>query len=371
MAHRGGERRRGHDRRRGGRQPVTHQGWAGLRIPSRSEQSVQFLTRFLFELLGLAFFNYAIDSPPLWFELSAINLAYAVHICLNGLLFLHMLKRPAAAWRFRLGMWADVLLVSLSVLCDPNAIPPSLLAFIMVVLGNGMRYGLGMFGEAVTACLGGAMLALSLRFFELGGQLNGGLLFLNLFGGIILVYAYILMSRIEASREQLERTSRFDPLTGLYNRRALFELAEAAFARLQREGGTLSVLFADMDRFKQVNDSYGHATGDRVLEQFGQILSASVRDYDIAARFGGDEFVLVLPGADAAQARQVAERIQRSIEAWVREAGLDCSLSIGIGEAPAQGENLQALLHQVDAAMYASKSSRRQGGLRELERQPA
>ena len=362
----GTERRRGQDRRR---QPSSSvpTGTGGLRVPQRAEQIIQFLTRYLFEALGLVFFNLAIERAPLWFELSAINAVYACHIVLNTLFFLHMLKFPNAPLRYRAAMWADILLVGFSVLNDPNAIPPSVLAFIMVVLGNGMRYGLKMFGEAVAGCIGIAMLAISARFLKLDGHLNAGLLFLNLFGGIILVYAYILMTRIEASRQQLEEKSKLDSLTGLYNRRALFELADGIFERMHREGGRLTLLFADMDKFKEVNDSYGHAAGDRVLRQFGHILRTSVREHDLAARFGGDEFVLILPGVELAHGRRVAERIQRNVEAWTRDAGLNCTLTVGVGEAPAQGEDLQSLLHQVDQAMYAAKADTRRGGVRLVE----
>lgn len=364
-----GDRRSGRDRRRGERrqQPapvVSARFHSGLRVPQCAEQTVQFLTRYLFELLGLVFFNHAIDRAPLWFELSTINAVYAAHIALNTAFFLHMLRYPSSPLRFRLAMWADILLVGFSVLNDPNDIPPSLLAFIMVVLGNGMRYGLKLFGEAVTGCIGIAMLAISLRLLELEGGLHAGLLFLNLFGGIILIYAYILMARIEASRLQLEARSKLDALTGLYNRRALFELADPMFQRLGEHDGRLAVLFADMDKFKQVNDTHGHAAGDRVLKQFGHILRSSIREYDLAARLGGDEFVLILPGAELAQARRVAERVQRNINAWARDNGLSCSLTIGIGEAPGQGKDLQSLLHRVDQAMYASKAGEERGGIR-------
>lgn len=362
-----GERRSGRDRRQRqpeGLQPV----WQPrLRVPSQGEQTVQFLTRYLFCGLGLVFFNLALESPPLRFGLAQINFVYLAYFVVNTLLFLHMLRHEASPARFRLAMWVDVLMVFTSVISDPNDIPPSLLAFIMVVLGNGMRYGLRMFGEAVSACFGAAMVALTLRFAGSLDGLNPGLLFLNLFGSIILVYAYILMSRIERSREVLEERSRCDALTGLCNRAALYEVAEQWFERVRRDGSRLCVLFADMDKFKQVNDRHGHSVGDRVLTEFGHILKTSIRDYDLAARFGGDEFVLLLPGAGLDQAEVVALRIQRKLAAWAEDQGLECSLTIGVGEAPAQGDSLDALLHRVDLAMYASKGSADAGGIRRVD----
>jgi diguanylate cyclase (GGDEF)-like protein len=238
---------------------------------------------------------------------------------------------------------------------DPYDIPPSLLVFIMVVLGNGMRYGMRLFGEALTGSFAGAMLALSLRSVDGAQGMTPGVMFLNLFGGIILIYAYILMSRIEASRLKLEEQSSVDTLTGLMNRRALFENAQPLFDRLDGDK-TLAMMFADLDKFKAVNDTYGHAAGDEVLKEFAGILRDCMRGSDIAARFGGDEFVLLLPDTSLAEARVVAERLRAQTAAWSQLNKIDVSVTIGVGEAPTHGRDLATLLDEVDRAMYRSKS---------------
>lgn len=341
--------RRTHNRRRAG-------DWSGyLRFPGWSEQKVQFLTRYLFLALGIVFFNFAHAFKPTWLTLAQLNAAFAAYFVINTIAFAHARVHPDFSLRYRVAMWIDVALAFVCVVHDPYDIPPSLLVFIMIVLGNGMRYGMRLFGEALTGSFAGAMLALSLRSVGTAQGLTPGVMFLNLFGGIILIYAYILMSRIEASRQKLEEQSSVDTLTGLMNRRALFESAEPLF-HLLGDGKTLVVMFADLDKFKAVNDTYGHATGDEVLKQFAGILRDCMRGSDIAARFGGDEFVLLLPDTSLAEAGNVAERLRAQTAAWSQRSKIDVSVTIGVGEAPTHGRDLATLLDEVDRAMYRSKS---------------
>ena len=327
----------------------------GTRFPGWQEQKVQFLTRYLFLVLGVVFFNFSGEFKPTWLSLTQLNVVFGLYLITNSFGFMHASRFPDSTTRYRTAMWIDVVLVAICVLHDPYSIPPSLLVFIMVVLGNGMRYGMRLFGEALTGSFAGAMLALSLRNVGSAEGLTTGVLFLNLFGGIILIYAYILMSRIEASRRELELQNSIDTLTGLMNRRALFEIAPPLFERLGA-GQNLVVMFADLDKFKAVNDTYGHATGDEVLQEFATILRGCMRATDIAARFGGDEFVLLLPNTALEQARNVAERLQAQTAAFAQARQIDLSISIGLGEAPTHGQDLAALLAQVDQAMYRCKT---------------
>ena len=346
----GGERRARRERR--------EREAAGMRFPSWTEQKVQFLTRYLFMVLGVLFFNFSGDFTPRWMSLQAINAVLALYLVVNTAGLLHARHHPVSPPRYRLAMWVDIAMTSFAMLNDPYDIPPSLLVFIMVVLGNGMRYGMRLFGEALTGSFAGAMVVLTLR----SAGLTPGVMFLNLFGGIILVYAYILMSRIESSRRQLEQSSTVDALTGLMNRRALFDAAEGIFRKLNGSG-RLTVMFADLDKFKAVNDTHGHARGDEVLKQFSNIVRDSIRDADIAARYGGDEFVLILTDTPLAQAQQVAERIQAGVADWAQANGLDVSVTIGMGEAPLHGDDLATLLERVDQALYRSKLSGSCGGV--------
>lgn len=346
---RGGERRRAHDRRR----VPQH---AGTRIPGWPEQRVQFLTRYLFLALALLFFNRPGLPAPAWVPLAGLNLMFLAYVLCNTALFAHAYRIPYSPLRYHLAMWVDIVVVTVAVLNDPNPIPPSVLVFIMIVLGNGMRYGMRLFGEAVAGCFAGAMIAFSLRYSGAVSQIGAGVVFLNLFGAIILVYAYFLMGRVESARRLLERKSCEDNLTGLLNRRALDELSRPLFREVAAGTRRLVVMFADLDRFKAVNDTLGHARGDQVLVEFAEVVRRTIRASDLAARYGGDEFVLVLPDLPPAGAERIARRVREEFAAWAAREGLECGVTIGIGEAPAHGRSLDAMLDSVDRAMYAAKA---------------
>jgi len=188
-------------------------------------------------------------------------------------------------------------------------------------------------------------------------------IFLNLFGAIIIFYAYVLMERVDVSRRALERSSREDALTGLLNRSALMEVSGRLLDGVRRGEGRLVAIFADLDKFKAVNDTRGHAEGDRVLMEVARLLRSAIRAGDVAARYGGDEFVLLLRDLSLDQAEVVGRRIQAEARDWATACGLDISVSIGLGEAPTHGTDLDALLDRVDQAMYQSKLSHGAGGL--------
>jgi diguanylate cyclase (GGDEF)-like protein len=352
------ERRRSTDRRTDPDQPAP-----GYRYPFWAEQRVQFLTRYFFLLLGVLFFNLVEAIRPAYWTIAQLNTAFAVYFVLNTLLFLHARRHHIHARRYHIAMWVDIASTSICVLNDPYPIPPSLLVFIMVVLGNGMRYGMRLFAISLVGSFTATMLVLSARYMLSDAQLSPGLLFLNLFGGIILVYSYILMGRIERSRRELELHSNLDTLTGLLNRRALQDVAKTMFQRLQRGHASFVMLFADLDKFKAVNDVFGHAAGDLVLKSFAEILRRAIRSTDVAARFGGDEFVMLLEDTSLAEAEVVAVRIQTLVAEWANENAIDFSVSFGLGEAPTHGDSFPSLLERVDRAMYHSKSNHTGGGL--------
>lgn len=165
------------------------------------------------------------------------------------------------------------------------------------------------------------------------------------------------------SHEQL--LARTDSLTGLYNRRQFFELAEREFTAAVRYQRPLSILMFDADEFKQVNDIFGHAEGDKALEQIAQIAAAQVRAVDVLARYGGDEFVLLLPQADAQQALLIAERIRANVAVATRvgaeQSPFVVTLSIGIADlshTPAD-ESIERVIQRADKALYDAKTEGR------------
>lgn len=339
----------------------------GMRFPSFQEQAVQFLTRYLFVALGLIFFNYATDFQPKWMPLWQINLLLGAHALINTANFIHAWMKPISPRRSRFALWMDIVAVTVCVANDPYDIPPSLVAYIVVVLGNGMRYGMRFFAEALFASLAGGSLAMVARYVHLQNVVSPGTIFLSLFGAIIVVYAYILMSRVERARSRTEQVSRTDALTGLLNRRGLSEAADGWLANTKWQERKPVVLFADLDNFKTVNDRNGHAEGDRVLAQVAATLQHCVRSTDLVARYGGDEFVLLLADASIIEAETIAARIQHGVGDWFADNDLACGISIGLAEVPTGEWSLTRVLQAVDRLLYEAKAERTMNGVRRVE----
>ncbi|MEZ5115233.1 MAG: diguanylate cyclase [Candidatus Nanopelagicales bacterium] len=164
-----------------------------------------------------------------------------------------------------------------------------------------------------------------------------------------------------AAAAALERLARFDALTGLLNRHEAFRVIQAAGSRRRRPGDQLAVLFCDVDRFKDINDEHGHAAGDAVLREFALRISETVRRDDLVARFGGDEFVVLLEGVhDLAEVVGIAEKIRVAASRPVRHDGMAISSSVSIGAALAPpGGDTEQLLNRADTAMYEAKRAGR------------
>ena len=148
-----------------------------------------------------------------------------------------------------------------------------------------------------------------------------------------------------------------DPLTGLYNRRFLHDHLDREVSRAERAGGVVSVLMMDLAGFKAINDRLGHPVGDTILARTAKVIREALRAVDAGCRYGGDEFVTVLPNADVVHSLAVAERIRRKV-AGIRlplRAGLKMGLNYGVATFPTDGRLLEFLLKMSDIRLYASK----------------
>ncbi|HTY99873.1 MAG TPA: GGDEF domain-containing protein [Rhodocyclaceae bacterium] len=174
-----------------------------------------------------------------------------------------------------------------------------------------------------------------------------------------------LVAELRRSEEQIRELAYYDPLTGLPNRRLLMDRLYLALAQARRHHYSMAIMFLDLDRFKQVNDSLGHAAGDELLRQVSSRLTACMRGGDTVARSGGDEFVVVLPEiAHPEDAALVAEKIFAALKEPVAIANhsLRVTTSIGIAIYPVDGDDdLQDLMRKADTAMYAVKEAGRNG----------
>jgi diguanylate cyclase (GGDEF)-like protein len=169
-----------------------------------------------------------------------------------------------------------------------------------------------------------------------------------------------LRRRIDYLLAKLVETARTDELTGLPNRRAFNEELARACARAARSSDPLSLCALDLDHFKNVNDRFGHQVGDEVLAKTAEVLRATLREGDVAARFGGEEFVALLPVTDSATAHAVAERIRAAIAAAPVRPGLGVTVSIGTASATAAADHdASDLVRRADRALYAAKRAGR------------
>lgn len=164
---------------------------------------------------------------------------------------------------------------------------------------------------------------------------------------------------LKEAKETVERLARTDALTGLANRRTLHEALQREIARAGRLQESLSVIIADLDHFKSINDRYGHIHGDSVLVHAAAVMATQSRAYDVAARYGGEEFILLLPGTSTKEAAAIAERIRKDVEALqVPECPARLTLSIGVATWRI-GETPEHFVSRADAALYRAKNAGR------------
>jgi len=171
-----------------------------------------------------------------------------------------------------------------------------------------------------------------------------------------------LLSELEEKNRELQELAYYDPLTGLPNRRFFFEHASLIFEEAKRYEKPLSLLIMDIDHFKKINDTYGHDVGDLVLKAFAGVLRGIVRQSDICARFGGEEFVVLLPNTDLEGAKVLAERIRTAVAKNPVEHGsivIVFTVSIGISQYRKGMQNIEKLIKEADTALYRAKEGGR------------
>lgn len=170
-----------------------------------------------------------------------------------------------------------------------------------------------------------------------------------------------LERRVQERTEDLHRLTEIDPLTGLLNRRGMTDRFEKEVARQARQGGKLGLLLLDLDHFKLVNDTYGHAAGDIALCAVANILNSMQRSYDHAGRWGGEEFLVLLPDCSKEDLLNIAERIRVAVSILRIETGTQTfAFTVSIGAYhPSTPQTLDAMLQQVDKALYAAKAAGR------------
>jgi two-component system, cell cycle response regulator len=170
-----------------------------------------------------------------------------------------------------------------------------------------------------------------------------------------------LQEQLMSAREELRVQANHDSLTGLLNRMAVLAMLDKECARARREGSSIAVMMADLDHFKKVNDTYGHQAGDAVLRETARKMQESVRSYDSVGRYGGEEFIVIVPGCELPAALDQAERLRQRVSEQpvpVDDASIRATMSIGVA-ASSDSPQPEQLLHAADDALYLAKKNGR------------
>ena len=177
------------------------------------------------------------------------------------------------------------------------------------------------------------------------------------------IASYINLSlyfELEQSRQEIHNLAITDDLTQTFNRRYFFELAEREFERSRRNGRSLAIVLFDIDDFKQVNDNHGHLVGDLVLQEICRACQIVVRPYDVFARFGGEEFIFLLPDTDEMRARAFADRLRQLISKHIvsfNGTTIQTTVSVGTAIFNPKKDTLDDLINRADNALYSAKRS--------------
>ncbi|MCD1646443.1 sensor domain-containing diguanylate cyclase [Marinobacter adhaerens] len=178
-------------------------------------------------------------------------------------------------------------------------------------------------------------------------------------GTVVLEGIVLDISDRKTLENELEEMATRDPLTGLFNRREMSRVLEEELERARRYQRPMAVLWVDFDHFKDINDTFGHAAGDSVLRSISRLLLGSVRSVDSIGRFGGEEFVIVLPEMDFEEAQETAERLRRKVAEEPQPLGNDqtvpLTISVGVAVYPDHGQTASTLCAAADKAMYLAK----------------
>ena len=255
-----------------------------------------------------------------------------------------------------IGMIHDVTAISLSMYFGEGAGAAIAVIYLWITVGNGFRFGVHYLYACATLCLGGfGIVYLSSEFWQ-----QNGLLSLNILLAMLVVPPYVgsLLRSLHRANDALQHQASTDTLTGLLSRREMENALEALF---QGDSRGHVLLYCDLDRFKEVNDVAGHAAGDKLLIDLGELIRKSVRRDDLSGRMGGDEFCVLLRNCSLERGRAIAEEIRSRVTGYRLAWGTEYfSVGMSIGVAPSGAVNdAESLFRLADAACYAAKNAGR------------
>jgi len=335
--------------------------------PSIEQEELRGISRTVAEIewllliLVLVYVVFGRPLPDIEPALSTALFFYAAFVM--SFRYTNFYKRETR-WKICVETLAMVVFITWALWFTGGAASPLLNAYLLVVITAALTLG-KFLTLAHVALIGACLLLLD---WQVGGKDMVRLAYLGGFAAqlapVILV-AYITTMFSADIRYGLNRAkllSETDELTGLYNMRGFVVIANRLFAQAQRYARSASFLMVDSDSLKQVNDSYGHEAGNRLLQHVVKAMQGHLRATDVPARYGGDEFIIMLPDTPARGALEVAERIRNAVESTpfaAEGARVPCTVSIGVASYPQDGRGIESLLARADRALYEAKAGGR------------
>jgi diguanylate cyclase (GGDEF)-like protein len=331
-----------------------NQGSLEKEVPEIYMPQLQMIVRYVLVTITAAYLNLS-PIPPLFLTLTQVNLIIASYYLFHIIWWLYYKKHGANIIMIHAGAWMDTLAAALALMFDPFTIPPTAGLLLIATLGNGIQHGLRIFIECMVGAFILGSIALIYHFILIKSLPPYNLYLFVILLNVAVFYSYLLVHRLEKMRMEAIRISDHDSLTGILNRRAFLRSAKYLLLLKERINIPLVFIFADLDKFKAVNDEFGHDMGDTVLQRFSQITESRLRKNDIIARYGGDEFVMILTNTSIDNAKPVINRIKDEFREWAVKNGLPVGVSFGMGTADKGENDLDDVLRRVDAALYDEK----------------
>jgi diguanylate cyclase len=249
------------------------------------------------------------------------------------------------------GAWIALMKFSLL----PSALLLAMLSMDRLAVGGPKLLARGT-AALLAACVGSALaFGFEVRLESTTGEIFGSLPLLVFYPMTVGMVSYRLVRRARRQNRLLSVMSRTDSLSGLLNRRSWEDAVSAEFQRCRRGGRVATLLILDIDRFKRINDRHGHPAGDEVIRRVAAVLRDTSRKEDVAGRYGGEEFGIILPETGAAGAKVIAERVRRHIEDCALPLGIRCTVSIGVAERQPGDSGYAEWISRADRALYAAK----------------
>ena len=310
-------------------------------------------------LLGLVLVYLLAVGPPYEGKIAIHTALFFFTAFILGLHYVHFYKLENRT-KLMFENWVMIVFITWVVWYTGQINSPLLNLYLLPVIASAL-----IFGKLNTAIKLGVIIA-CLMYFSYNP--SSKTLLTSAFWGELLaisapmiLVAYIttmLAADIRHAVDKIKQVSDTDELTGTYNMRAFSSMLQRAFRQSVRYGHALSVVMIDSDNLKQINDTHGHESGNRLLQHLVRCIREQLRGSDVMARFGGDEFILLLPETNNKGALEMAERIRKAVEVSrfdVRTGDTNITVSLGVASYPEDGGNLDVILDKADKAMYRAK----------------